>query len=319
MLILAAAVVGTGLVHARIPPTTEVERGEAFVPDPVLAKVLALGFDAVMSDYHWLQAVQVSGGKEAITAEVAAHLGKLIDVVTTLDPWVDHPYRFAAVWLTESEENVREGIRLLKRGIEHHPDDWRNWFYLGFDHYFYLLETEEAAEALHQASMLRGSPQYLPRLVARLRAESADIDVAEMFLLEMVRNTEDEHALAAYRAALDEIEVEKKARLLDRAREAFRRLRGRDVTSVDELVQGPLAVLSALPSPEPDSLPAPLSRASVWEIDLQTDRITSSYYGSRYEVHRPALDLERARRWKAEREAREGTRDAESGKESHGA
>jgi tetratricopeptide (TPR) repeat protein len=318
VLVLMTAVAGTGFVHAQIPPATAADRGEAFVPEPVLAKVLALGFDAVMADYHWLQAVQIGGQREAMTADTARHLGKLIDVVTTLDPWVDHPYRFAAVWLTESEENVREGIRLLRRGIAHHPDDWRNWFYLGFNYQFYLLETEEAALALNQASLLPGSPQYLPRLVARLRAETGDIDVAQIFLLEMIRNTDDESALADYRAALDEIEVEKKARVLDRAREAFAKLSGRDIMSVDELVRGPHAVLAALPSPEPDSLPAALARGSVWELDLETDRITSSYYGSRYEVHRTAFDHQRARRWKAEREARERAERRETEKGSHG-
>ena len=34
-------------------------------------------------------------------------IGRLIDVVTALDPWVGHPYRFAAVWLTDSEQSVR--------------------------------------------------------------------------------------------------------------------------------------------------------------------------------------------------------------------
>lgn len=314
ILALSAVIGATGFVHTRIPAQTQAERGEAFVPDPALAKVLALGFDALLADYHWLQAVQIGGSREPMTAGTMRHLARLIDVVTTLDPWVDHPYRFAAVWLTTSEEDVREGIRLLERGIAHHPREWRNWFYLGFNHLFYLLESQKAAEALEQAARLPGSPAYLPRLVARLRAEAADIEVAELFLLEMVRSTSDEEARAGYRAALDEIEVEKKARFLERARESFARLHGRDITSVDELVVGRGAVLASLPSPEPDSLPPALRRGSVWELDLATDRITSSYYGSRYQIHRLQPDRERAERWRAEREARE--READTGKQA---
>ena len=83
---------------------------------------------------------------------------------------------------------MREGNRLLRRGIEHHPDEWRNYFYLGFNYYFYLLENDQAAAALSDAARLEGSPRYLPRLVARLRSDSADIDVAEAFLLEMTND-----------------------------------------------------------------------------------------------------------------------------------
>jgi hypothetical protein len=294
----------TGVIHARIPPTTDVERGEAFVPNPQLARVMAVGYGPLLGDYYWLQAVQAIGGERKITPELGAHLGKLIDVVTTLDPWVDHPYRFAAIWLTESEENVRTANRLLRKGIEHHPDEWRNYFYLGFNHFFYLLENEQAAEVLLQGSKLPGSPKYLPRLVARLRSHTADIDVAEVFLLELVRDTTDPDTLAGYRRALDEIEIEKKARLLDRARKAFTQLAGRDIMIVDELVEGPHAVLRELPDPEPDSLPDSLSRGSRWELDFESDRIVSTYYGDRYQLHFASWEREKAEQWAAARESK---------------
>ena len=87
--------------------------------------------------------------------------------------------------LTGDEAAVREGIRLLRRGIEHHPDEWRNRFYLGFNYFFYLGENAAAAEALEHASKLPGSPRYLPRLVARLRSESADEEAAESIQAEL--------------------------------------------------------------------------------------------------------------------------------------
>jgi tetratricopeptide (TPR) repeat protein len=224
------------------------------------------------------------GGFAIVDEKVARHVGKLIDVVTTLDPWVDHPYRFAAIWMTEGEENVRTAIDLLHRGIEYHPDEWRNWFYLGFDHFYYLGEHEEAADALEQASQLPGSPAYLPRLVARLRSAGADIDVSELFLRQLVDSTDDEEKVAVYQAALDEIEVERKARFLDRAREAYRKLSGRDIERIEDLVTGPYRVVERLPRPHPDALPPAAARHAAWEIDDE-GRIFSTFYGTRYEVH----------------------------------
>jgi len=283
-LALCGAVVFTGLVHARIEPRTRADRGEAYVPTPRTAKTAALGFDAVVADYYWLQAIQAVGGDRIVDAKVGRHVGKLIDVVTTLDPWVDHPYRFAALWMTEGEANVRTAIALLRRGIEYHPDEWRNWFYLGFDHFYYLGETEEAADALQQASSLPGSPTYLPRLVARLRSADADIDVSVVFLRQLLDTTEDDGKRAVYQAALDEIEVEQKARFLDRARSAYRELAGRDIERVEDLTTGTYRVIEALPRPAPDALPASAARQAAWEID-EDGRIVSTYYGNRYELH----------------------------------
>jgi len=302
MTALVLAVAATGFVHGKMPKTTASARGEAFVPEPQVAKVMALGFDSAMADFYWLQAIQAIGGDVHVDDRLGNHLGKLIDVVTTLDPWVDHPYRFAAIWLTESEENVLTANRLLERGIEHHPDEWRNRFYLGFNQFFYLMQNEAAAEQLLAASKLPGAPAYLGRLVARLRAETADIDVAETLLWELIRNTDDELVKEGYMAALDEIEIEKKARFLDRAREAFNRLNGRDIMSVDELVIGPHPMLEKLPNPEPESLPTALRRGSVWRLDLESDDIVSTYYDRRYRVHYASHARAKAERWAVERE-----------------
>lgn len=302
--LVIALIAITGWVHARIPATTRAQRGDAFIPRPEVASRATLGFDAVLADFYWLWAVQVVGASDGNPSQASLELGRLIDLVTTLDPWVGHPYRFAAVWLTDSEQSVRTANGLLERAIEHHPDDWRNYFYKGFNHFFYLDEPAEAAEVLSRAIEREDAPVYLSRLVARLRSEAADLDAAAVFLQELVRTSHDPAERAAFQSALDEVEVEYKARSLDRAREAHRKLFGRDITRVDELAAGGTAVLDRLPDPEPSSLPPALRRGSTWVLDEESGRITSTYYGRRYEVNLMSFDRDRRERWAAEREAR---------------
>jgi len=298
--LLIVALGCTGWAHSRLPNTTRNDLGEDFVPSPVVASAMAFGFNALLADYHWLQAVQIVGGDTIVDAKTARHLGKLIDVVTTLNPHVGHPYRFAAVWLTHDDELVLEGNRLLERAIQHHPDDWRNYFHLGFNHFFYLANYAEAAGALETAMNLPKSPAYLPRLVARLKSHHADIDVAEVFLRELLRSDQEEETRAKLQGALDEIEIEYKARHLDRARAAHLELAGRDIEVVEDLIRDPFRILDELPSPEPDLIPRSLARGSVWEIDSESDRIESSYLGSRYEIHYSGSDRDRIERRRAE-------------------
>ncbi len=308
-------------LHSRLPPYEDRGREEAFVPDPALARIFSLGFGAVVADFYWLQAIQAVGGNVQMTPELGDHLGRLIDVVTTLNPRVGHPYRFAAIWMTESEENVRTANRLLRRGIEFHPDDWRNHFYLGFNHFFYLLENQRAGEILERASAMPGAPRYLGRLSARLKSESEDLEVAAVFLREMLNTSEDQAAKEGYRAALDEIEVEQRARLLDSARVRFRERNDRDISTVADLVEGESPVLATLPSAEPSSLPRALQRGSRWQLDPASDRIVSAYYGKRYRLHVGEADRDRAERWAEERRKRERAEavEGEPGKTMSGA
>ena len=74
-------------------------------------------------------------------------IGDLIELVTSLDPWVDHPYRFAAVWLTESSRGAARQS-LLAKAIAYHPIDWRNRFHLGYNRFFYLQDNAAAADVL---------------------------------------------------------------------------------------------------------------------------------------------------------------------------
>ncbi len=284
VVLLAGVVLLTTAAHRQLPHEVKTQKGDAYVPRPEFAKAMSLGFDAVLADYYWVQAVLLAGGSFDPQSQ-STHLGRLIDVVTTLDPWVDHPYRFAAVWLTDTLDDVRHGNMLLRRSFDYHPDEWRNRFYLGFNLFYYLEDNAGAADILHEASQMTGSPQYLPRLVARLRSESASLAAAGLFLEELVRTTEDEASRAEYQAALDEVEVEWRARQLDEARENYKKLHGRDIEFVEQLVVGNQGVLPALPDAEPSSLPAPLRRGSRWVIDEESGQIVSSYYGRRYEVH----------------------------------
>lgn len=273
----AAALAAAGAIaaaQAHLPDAPAHGSDVAFVPAPEIARLAAFGFDAVVGDYYWMKAVQIVGSREGPVGR-SHHLGRLIDVATTLDPWVDHAYHFAAVWMTDDEQAVREANRLLERGIAHHPDRWLDRFYLGFNHFFYLGENEEAVAALEPAVALPGAPRYLGRLVARLRSEAAGghIDAAAAFLQELLRQTSDPYLRAEYEKALDEVETERRARLLEAARAEYARRNGRDIRKVEDLLAGPRPVLRQLP-PEPHGWE--------WVLDAETGQIVSSYVGHRY-------------------------------------
>ena len=271
-------VVTIAAAQARLPHDP-VGDTDGVVPEPALVKLVTIGFDGLASDWYWVRAIQVVGseaGPRGRNRELAA----LIDLVTELNPWVSHAYRFAAVWLIDDEQAVRDANALLRRGIEHHPDDWRQYFHLGFNHFFFLGEVEPAVEALEPAIDLEGAPSYLRRLVARLKSQTGGLEVAAAFLQELVQQAPDDWTRGEYLHALEEVETERRTRFLDQAREAFRERHGRDIATVDELVSVHPPVLRALP---------PDIHGEGWEL-ADDGRIVSVHYGYRYEVKIDAMN-----------------------------
>jgi hypothetical protein len=291
---LAIAAAAAGTAHSRIPTLPRFGHGETFVPRPEQARISSLGFGAVVADYHWLHALQVVGGERGSTEQHAPLLARLIDVVTALDPWVDHPYRFAALWLTDSPRSVRFANRLLTRGIAYHPVDWRNRYYLGFNYFYYLSDEARAADVIEPAVALPGAPAYLGPLVAKLRLGEGGLDATEVFVAQLARDTDDEYKRAEYLKELDEIGVERWARRLDAARAEYRRRTGRDVASIEDLVRGPNRVLASLPPAHPHF------PGFVWQVDPRTGATVSSFYRSRYELHIHPFDRARRDRWREE-------------------
>jgi len=262
--------------HGRLSASVDAADAAPVVPTRESARFAALGFESLLADYYWLRVVQLVGAQMADPGRHAPLIGRLTDVVVGLDPFVDHPYRFAALWLSDREDTVAVANRLLERGIAYHPTEWRNRFYLAYNYFFELGDSAAAARELGPAIELPGAPRYLGRLLARLQADSEGIDVAAAFLEELRRNAPDGWYRTEYEKALDEIETERRARFLDRARQAFVARNGRDIQTVEELVRGPGAVLRKLPEE---------LHGWEWVIDPASRKIVSSYYGRRYKLN----------------------------------
>jgi len=290
--LLVAAIATTAAAHSQFDTTSRLRSGQSRVPSPDHVQLWSLGFDAAVADYYWLRAIGIVGVETGPIEQHGELLADLIEVVTEVDPWVDHPYRFAAVWLTRDREMVERANRLLERGISYHPLDWRNRYHLGFNYFFYLDEQLRAADVLEGAVGLEGAPDYLAPLVARLRSKRGGLQVAAAFLVQMVESTEDEYKKAEYFKALDEIQIEERARFLDAARMEYWQRNGRDIERVTDLLVGPDPVLPHLP------------RAQLhldgfeWILNPETGQIVSSYYRSRYRLHETPGDRARRERWR---------------------
>lgn len=234
-----SAILSLQLLRERSPAAPESRSGET--GDSLFLEIsrhpaFAVGFRNFLGDLAWLQAVQVSGERK-MTPRHYDRLYLLLQAVVNFDPRFVVPYLLGGIILGDSPGHSREALDILRRGMEHHPGDWRFPFYIGYTRYFSLGDPLEGAKAIEVASRIPESPPYLPLLAARMYSEGRDPGTALAFLAAMERVETDPSRLERLRGRILEVIVERDIQVLEGAAAAYREKTGKPPGSLSDLVR----------------------------------------------------------------------------------
>ena len=179
-------------LNAKLQPSSAATAPSVKLPAPVL-RALTFGFQNVLADYEWLNAIQYYGMKEN-AEERFCRLYDIVDTVTDLDPRFEYASQFGAESIPYHDPNgewyhTRQAIAFGKKAFDHSPTRWEIPWAVGFDLFDYWGEYQEAGKAMMLAADLgeslgrsardRGTaPTYLRSLAVRLLAQGGDVDTA---------------------------------------------------------------------------------------------------------------------------------------------
>jgi len=190
------------------------------LPAPVL-KTLSLEFDGVVADFLFLKTMTVIGQKIGQDVNPSQQewtmVHTLLDNITELDPRFWDPYLFGQMMLAWQAGMIDKADNLLIKAAKHRPHDFRPYYFLGFNHFYFKKEFALASEYLQKASVKPDSPSYLKGLAARLSLYGNRTEVGIAFLRQMLAGTHDpnlRHYLEKRLTALERIDaLEKKVQL----------------------------------------------------------------------------------------------------------
>lgn len=131
------------IVHPAIVFTTETK----FVMPAHIVKNFSFGFNAILADLYWVQAIQdfsIWNGTDTFYLEEYKN-------ITTLDPKFSYPYLLGILtFVSKSTTGTTTNYALLEtfepvvqRGIQHLPENWEIPFYMGTG--FQLTKNNEKA------------------------------------------------------------------------------------------------------------------------------------------------------------------------------
>jgi tetratricopeptide (TPR) repeat protein len=157
---------------ARSRPAEDAAAELTLFPSGKLLTEASLGHRLLTADLAWLTAIQYYGKHRLSDRRypLAAHL---FQVVTDADPEFRNAYLLGALVLAENGE-LDAAAALLCKGVRANPHAWRLWFELGFFHYVFTRDYDEAALALRIAGRLPGAEEYVTRFAAEATQRAGD-------------------------------------------------------------------------------------------------------------------------------------------------
>ncbi len=169
----------------------EARRGEP-EPDPDLlyfsspraVKAMALGYDGLVADFYWMRAIQYYGRREEASKRPVRYknLAALFDITTTLDPNMLDAYRVGSYFIAEPDPvgagQPEEALKLLDKGLQAHPQEWRLHYDKGFLYYSFYQDYRKAGEIWMEAAKLPSAPHWMEGLAAMSMSKGGSIEVA---------------------------------------------------------------------------------------------------------------------------------------------
>ncbi|MBN2319358.1 MAG: hypothetical protein JXR49_09795 [Acidobacteria bacterium] len=155
-----------------------------YLNSPKILKKMALGYDSLLADIYWLRTIQYFGDrKEAEKRTVRfKNLYTLLDITTTLDPDLIDAYQAGCIFLAEDEPVGAglpgEALKLLDKGIEVHPEEWRLRYDKGFIYYWFLSDFKSAGDVWLEVSRRPEAPEEMGPLAAMALSQGGAMNVA---------------------------------------------------------------------------------------------------------------------------------------------
>ena len=240
--VLMGGVVGLQLVLERYSggPAATTEN-LLYVRSPETMKRLALSYDSLLADVYWIRTVQHYGGTRLSTEPDKRYdlLYPLLDLTTSLDDRFNIAYYYGSTFLAEAPPGGPGrpdlAIALLEKGLRAQPDKWEFAQWIGFVHYWWRQDYQQAAAWFSRAAEFPGAPIWMAPLAASTLAEGGSRQASRLLWEEIARTAEDEWFRNDARRHLQQLDAMDQLDALSAIVARFRQQRGAPASDWSEL------------------------------------------------------------------------------------
>jgi hypothetical protein len=220
--------------------TWPAEADTFYLPSSGTIKTLSLGHHELAADLVSARG-NVYFGTQMLGKGEQRWLTRYVNTAVDLDPYFHRLYLSGAAMNIYNGKSVslgmiEEATALLERGVTTFPLDWEIKFQLGFNYLFELPKLvgaddprvphwrQRGVEALRQAALFEGIPDWLPNLVARMLTKEGSQDMAVRHLEQAYAVASSEEARSQIRAKLVQLQGQQISRQLEQEHKRFQQM-----------------------------------------------------------------------------------------------
>ena len=242
LVLLMASAIGLQAMRERGGGAAVKADSVLYVQSPAALQRLALSYDSIVADVYWIRAIQLYGDTRLGQASGSyALLYPLLELTTTLDPYFDVAYQFGALYLAEKPPGGPGrpdlALKLLERGIQVQPADWRLYQAAGFVHYWSYRNYAKAADWFSRASRLPEAPVWMEALAAVTLAEGGNRQSSRLMWQQIQKTATDDWFLGESSRRLKQLDAMDQIELLQKVVASFSQKNGRAPADWAELAQ----------------------------------------------------------------------------------
>ena len=170
---------------------------------------VVFGLKEVVSDFLFLQVIQIFGEWSMTREERFRKVYPLIQTLAVLSPHFVPTYSFGALVLEELGY-VDKALELLDKGITENPYAFELWLYRDFSIYlFKLKEYKKAIRGIKRALELEGHPPVLERILAYAYEKDGQIESAILQWERVYMSTSDARIKEICKKHIERLKKEK--------------------------------------------------------------------------------------------------------------
>lgn len=154
---------------------------------------LSAGNKRLITDLLWVQTLLESDIEHYSKRDLSNWMFIRFNTIATLDPLFYENYVWGGQYLSIVKDDLLGAVKLMEKGTEFFPHDYKLLSGLGFTYYFELGDYEKGLTYMERVQNHPKAPSYFPSIVMKLKAELGfDINVLIDRIVELINVTKDE-------------------------------------------------------------------------------------------------------------------------------
>ncbi len=149
----------------------------------------SIGQYRMLSSLLWVETLLFSDLEKYKNRDLKSWMYLRLNNIVRLDPFFYDAYVWGGIYLAIIKDDLLGAADLYEEGLKHFPDDYLLNFYAAFNYFHQLDNKPRAIELLEKIEHHPKAPPLIHRLVARLKADTGEMEAAFIALHTVYQTT----------------------------------------------------------------------------------------------------------------------------------